>query len=181
MDVVNVFSCIASGATTVAAIAAIFALSSWRSEFKFQRKYECVLDLRSQVHGAKDASSYLGALREHFSEFIRTGIEDDSQTPDGFPYDLQQAWWEHLSRMQRTWTLMEVTLSAGELKNFSITPFKLEDYMKGYVQEFINLGYRVPKVRLLEIHRLGVDSIVEVEKMYKTLEAECRLALSKIK
>lgn len=181
MKVVDVFVCASSLATVVAVAVAIFALRSWRSQFWYQRKYECILDLRSQLHGANDAASYLSSLREHFSNRIRLGVGAGTFDEDRFPYPLQQAWWDHLSKLHRTWALMEVTLSKVELKNFTVDPHKIELEMRECVQEIISLGCAEPPVKLFRIHQQVSNSIISITKSYTELEKECRDVLLKIK
>lgn len=181
MKVVDLFSCVSSGATVLAAVVAIYALSSWRSQFKYQRKYECILDLRSQLHGANEAAFYLSSLREQLSESIRTGVDNDLFEPGNFPHELQRAWWDHLSKLQRTWALLEVTLGKSEMKLFTVDPYKLQAEMTSYVNEMINLSCGEPRGSLFQLHKLVSNSIVAVEKQYNLLEQKCRLALTKIK
>lgn len=180
MKLVDIFSCISSGATVVAALVAVYALSAWRTQFKYQRKYECILDLRSQLHGASEASMYLSSLREHFGESKRTGVDKDLFQPENFPHDLQRAWWDHLSKLQRTWALLEVTLNKAELKIFTVDPHELQRDMTEYVNEMINLSCGEPRGSLLQLHRLVSTSMVAVEKKYNLLELQCRSALTKI-
>lgn len=181
MKLVDIFSCASSGATVVAVLVAIYALNSWRSQFKYQRKYECILDVRSQLHGASEASMYLGSLREHFGDSIRTGVDKDLFQPENFPHDLQRAWWDHLSKLQRTWALLEVTLNKAEIKIFTVNPDELQRDMAGCVNEMISLSCGDPRGSLRELHWLVSNSIVAVEGKYNLLEQQCRIALTKIK
>lgn len=181
MEVVDIFSCVSSSATVIAAGVAVYTMWTWRSQFLYQRKYECILDLRSQLHDASDAASYLSSLREHFSDCIRREVGADSFDADSFPYPLQKAWWDHLSKLHRTWALVEVTLSKGELKNFTVDPHKIEVEMRECVQEIVSLGCAEPPVKLFHIHKQVSDSITSITKNYTALEKECRMVLSKIK
>lgn len=181
MKVVDLLSCISSGATVLAVVVAIFALRSWRSQFKYQKKYECILDLRSQLHGANEAAIYLNSLCAHFGESIKTGIESDLFDAEKFPYQLQRDWWSHLSNLHRTWALLEITLKKSELKIFTVDPMKLESNVTNTVRKMIDLSCGEPKGSLIELYRLVNSSIVGVEEQYKLLESQCRLALTQIR
>ncbi|MBA1209452.1 hypothetical protein [Pseudomonas fulva] len=181
MKVVDLLSCVSSVATVLAVVIAIFALKSWRSQFKYQRKYECILDLRSQLHGANEAATYLNSLCAHFGKMIKTGVESDLFDANKFPYQLQRDWWSHLSNLQRTWALLEVTLNKRELKLFTVDPITLEDDVRNTVKEMIDLSCGEPKVSLGALYQLVSNSIVSVEEKYKILEKQCRSALIKIR
>lgn len=180
MTVVDVFSCISSGATALAAFVAVFALNAWRKQFRYQRKYECILDIRSQLHGANEAALYLSSLREHFSEAIRAGTPPDSLDA-AYPYELHQVWWEHLSKLQRTWALLEITLDRAELQIFTVDPFELQVDVGNYVNEIVSLACAEQIPSLLEVHRMVSNSITSVEGKYKIMETQCRKALTIIK
>lgn len=181
MKVVDLLSCISSVATVLAVVVAILALKSWRSQFKYQRKYECILDLRSQLHGANEAAIYLNSLCAHFGEMIKTGVESDLFDADKFPYQLQRDWWGHLSNLQRTWALLEITLDKSELKLFTVDPITLESDVTNTVKVMIDLSCGEPKGSLVALYQLVNSSVVGVEKKYKLLEKQCRLALTKIR
>lgn len=181
MKVVDLLSCISSFATVLAVVVAIFALKSWRSQFKYQKKYECILDLRSQLHGANEAAIYLNSLCVHFGEIIKSGTDSDLFDVDKFPYQLQRDWWSHLSKIQRTWALLEVTLEKSEIKFFTVNPNTLEGDVTSTVKQMIDLSCGEPKGSVVALYQLVNSSIVGMEEKYKLLEKQCRLALTKIR
>lgn len=77
VGLVSFFGALSSLAAVGAAVIAVIALHGWKAQFKFQKKYEAVVEFHTYLHGCADAYVYLSSVRDHFAAYIRNGSDID--------------------------------------------------------------------------------------------------------
>lgn len=165
----------------IASFIAMRALNSWRAQYKFQKKFECILELRAHLHGAPDPQKYISSIRNHFADTISTGADHDLFDPQHFPFEIQQSWFEHINSMQRTWALLEALLTPNELRSLQLSADILERQVQEVVRQMINIACGEPKGTLFELHKVGTAGMLDIERSYSSLEAQCRVLLKSIR
>lgn len=178
IGLVSFLSASSSIATVATAVVALVALNSWKHQFKLQKRYDAVMELRSHALNASPPLVYLNSMCEHFSHYLRS--RDDNALAELYPYEIQREWFVKVNEMTRTWNVVSILLSDLELSMLPSNPMSLEKMVRDVVNEMMQMAVGEDRKSLLSVHQAGSQGAVKVEKAFSDFEQRCRDLLKHI-
>jgi len=165
-------------ATIATAVVAVVALNSWKHQFKLQKRYDSVMELRAHALNASPPLLYLNSMREHFAHYLRS--KDDHALAELYPYEIQREWFVKINEMTKTWNVVSILLSDTELSVLDHNPVGLEKMVRDVVMEMMQMSVGDEKKSLLALHQIGNQGCIKIEQAFSDLENQCRELLKNI-
>ncbi|POM09993.1 hypothetical protein CUU62_27150 [Pseudomonas sp. WP001] len=169
---------LSSIATVGAAIIAVIALKGWKEQFKFQKKYDAILELRTFLHGCADSYTFLASLRDHFVDHLRAG--SITSLSDNYPFEAQRRWFSHINDMSRSWDMVNVLLTRDERVFFKQVPTDIRRLVGETQSEITRIVIQGADGADLQIFNEVNEGLEKIDEAYKRFEIRTRLFLKKI-
>jgi len=172
ISLIGFLSASSSIATVATAVIALVALNSWKQQFKLQKRYDAVMELRGHALNVSPPLLYLNSMREHFAHYLRS--KDDNALAELYPYEIQREWFVKINEMTKSWNVVSILLSDAELAMLDKTPVVLEKMVREVVDEMMQMSVGGEKKSLLSLHQTGNQGALKIEKAFTDFEKQCR-------
>lgn len=173
---------LSSLATIGAALTAVYALNSWRTQFKHAEKYRMIKELRDMTADSDFIRRFVISVRDQLmSSLYCESLEDDpSEVMKDFGMEL---WWQHSKSLNYAWNNMCEILSDEEISRFVTRPSDLDDSVTEWFKKMIYIVFEDESPRLkrhLSLVKETARGGKEITSQYKELETGARALIKNL-
>ena len=173
---------LSSLATIGAALTAVYALNSWRTQFKHAEKYRMIKELRDMTADSDFIRRFVISVRDQLMNSLYSeSLEDDpSEVMKDFGMEL---WWQHSKSLNYAWNNMCEILTDEEISWFVTRPSKLDDSVSEWFQKMIYIVFEDDGPRHKRHLNLAKETArggKEITSQYKELETGARALIKNL-
>ncbi|NMX65509.1 hypothetical protein [Pseudomonas sp. WS 5079] len=173
---------LSSLATIGAALTAVYALNSWRTQFKHAEKYRMIKELRDMTSDSDFIRRFVISVRDQLMNSLSSeALEDDpSEVMKDFGMEL---WWQHSKSLNYAWSNMCEILSDEDISRFATRPSDLDDSVTEWFEKMIYIVFEDESPRLRRYLNLVKETArggKEITSQYKELETGARALIKNL-
>ena len=173
---------LSSLATIGAALTAVYALNSWRTQFKHAEKYRMIKELRDMTSDSDFIRRFVISVRDQLmnSLFSETLEDDPSEVMKDFGMEL---WWQHSKSLNYAWSNMCEILSDEDISRFATRPSDLDDSVTEWFEKMIYIVFEDESPRRRRQFNLAKETArggKELTSQYKALETGARALIKNL-
>lgn len=183
VDFVGFLNALASLATVGAAVTAIYALNSWRAQFKHAERYKVIKEFRDTVSDVDFVRRFVLFMRDSLLASLN-GAESEDELENLPMMDFgMEMWWKHMESLNCAWKNMSELITDDEIALFSVAPNDINNSVTDLFSEMCDITFEddlPPVKRHFKLVKTAANGGRKISAEYQELENGTRSLLKKL-